>query len=67
MYLLVRYGCTASHPCQALRMYLTRVAYTKTAVYLLLMPILARFSTGVANFANFIPAKRALGYRQVGW
>ncbi len=50
--LLVRYGCTASHPCQALRMYLPRVTQAKSAVYLLLLPILASFSQLLAKTAK---------------
>ncbi len=53
---------TTSHTCQALLVYLPRMAHRKSAVYLLLMPIFATFSTHFAKSVK-IPTRLVLPNR----
>ena len=53
---------TTSHTCQALFVYLPRMAHQKSAVYLLLMPIFATFSTHFAKSVK-IPTPSTLPNR----
>ena len=53
---------TTSHTCQALLVYLPRMAHRKSAVHLLLMPIFATFSTHFAKSVK-IPTRLVLPNR----